>query len=102
MKQYVNRNCPVCGGYVVINALGNLMCEKCHYVLPDSTTATITIPKSDKYIKQKPYVGDDGIYCPVNEYVQEGCASAYRLIISKELFIEAYNKWIKEPNNDSV
>jgi hypothetical protein len=34
--------------------------------------------------------------------VQEGCASDYRLIISKELFIEAYNKWIKEPNNDSV
>lgn len=42
MKQYVNKNCPVCGGYVVINALGDEMCEKCHYILPTTTHAIIS------------------------------------------------------------
>ena len=41
-------------------------------------------------------MNDEGIYMPVQEYVQSGCASHYRCIITKELFIEAYNKWIKE------
>ena len=48
------------------------------------------------YIKQYPYVGDDGIYIPCEEYVEEGCSSAYKCILTKEMFIEAYNKWIKE------
>lgn len=48
-----------------------------------------------KYIKQEPYVGDDGIWAPVEAYVPEGCASSYKLVMSKEMFIEAYNKWIK-------
>lgn len=47
------------------------------------------------YIKQNPYVGEDGIYYPYNEYVPEGYASEYRRILTKEIFIEAYNKWIK-------
>lgn len=47
------------------------------------------------YIKKYPYVGDDGIYVPCEEYVLEGCASAYKCILTKEMFIEAYNKWIK-------
>ena len=48
-----------------------------------------------RYIKQKPFVDDHGIYMPVNEYVHEGCASQYRCLMTKEMFIEAYNKWIK-------
>ena len=47
-----------------------------------------------EYIKQEPYVGDDAIYWPVEEYVREDCASYYRPVLTKELFIEAYNKWI--------
>lgn len=47
------------------------------------------------YIKQEPYVDDDGIWIPYEEYVLEGYASAYRLVMSKEIFVEAYNKWIK-------
>ena len=47
------------------------------------------------YVKQHPYVGDDGIYMPVQEYVPNDCCSEYRMILSKEMFIEAYNKWIK-------
>lgn len=59
--------------------------------------ATLVQP-SEVYIKQLPYVGDDGIYTPVNEYVQEGCAGTYRLVLSKEMFIEAYTKWILPSN----
>ena len=45
MSQYVNKNCPVCGGYVVSLTNGTELCEKCHYVLPapnwaESTTST--------------------------------------------------------------
>ena len=49
-----------------------------------------------KYVKQHPYVGDDGIYTPVHEYALEGTESVYRLVMTKEMFVEAYNKWIKE------
>lgn len=46
------------------------------------------------YVKQEPFVGEDGIYMPINEHVPEGCTSSYKMILSKEMFIEAYNKWI--------
>lgn len=48
-----------------------------------------------KYVKNEPYVGDDGIYMPVTEYSLEGTMPYYRLVVTKELFVEAYNKWIK-------
>lgn len=48
-----------------------------------------------KYVEQLPYVNDDGIYMPLNTYVPEGCASSYKCIMTKEMFVEAYNKWIK-------
>lgn len=51
--------------------------------------------KQEAYVKQYPYVDDTGIYVPYEEYVQEGFASNYKLLISKETFVEAYNKWIK-------
>lgn len=47
------------------------------------------------YMKQEPYISDKGIWAPVHEYMPEGMASNYRLVISKEMFVEAYNKWIK-------
>lgn len=47
------------------------------------------------YVKQNPYVDDNGIWMPYQEYVPEGCASTYKLVMSKEMFVEAYNKWIK-------
>lgn len=50
---------------------------------------------SGRYIRQEPYVGDDGIYVPDKEYVPEGCVSTYRCVMTKEMFVEAYNKWIK-------
>ncbi len=55
---------------------------------------------SDVWVKQYPYVDEKGIYVPCAEYVQEGCASTYRLVISKEMFVEAYNKWIRSADCD--
>lgn len=49
---------------------------------------------SGRYIKQKPYVDDHGIYVPSNEYIPEGCAGTFHLVMTKEMFIEAYNRWI--------
>ena len=48
-----------------------------------------------RYVKQHPFVGDDGMYMPVDEYTLEGTASLYRIVMTKEMFVEAYNKWIK-------
>ena len=50
-----------------------------------------------KYILQEPYVGDDGIYVPCETYVPKGCECAYQCVLTKEMFVEAYNKWIKNP-----
>lgn len=52
------------------------------------------------YIKQEPYIDDTGLYLPCEEYVPEGTASAYRMVISKEQFVEMYNKWIKGEENE--
>jgi hypothetical protein len=47
------------------------------------------------YVLQKPYVGDDGIYIPCEPYAPVDCATTYECILSRDLFVEAYNKWIK-------
>ena len=49
-----------------------------------------------KMIETKPKVMDDGIYIPTSQYVEEGSQPYYINIITKEVFIEAYNKFIKE------
>ena len=48
-----------------------------------------------KYTRRYPYVNDDGIYMPCSEYEPESCDTTYRMLMSKEMFVEAYNKWIK-------
>ena len=55
-----------------------------------TTTVTATIAPSEP---AKAYVGDDGIYVPSRYDYRY-----HELLISRELFVEAYNKWIK---NDS-
>ena len=52
---------------------------------------------SPKYIRQEPYVDENGIYVPVHPYVQEGMGSAYRCVMTKEMFVEAYNRYINKP-----
>lgn len=50
---------------------------------------------SQRYIRQEPYINDYGIFVPEKSCVPEGCASVYNCLITKEIFVEAYNKWIK-------
>ena len=57
----------------------------------DSTYNALT----EKLVKHEPYVDDIGIWYPVHEYTPEWMDTKYNLIVSKEMFIEAYNKWIK-------
>lgn len=46
-------------------------------------------------VKHEPYVDDEGVWRPVHECTPGWSDTAYKLVISKEMFIEAYNKWIK-------
>lgn len=50
--------------------------------------------KEPVYVKQEPYVSENGIYMPEQPYALEGTGS-YRMVISREMFVEAYNKYIK-------
>jgi hypothetical protein len=50
------------------------------------------------YVKLEPYVNESGIWFPCEGYGVEGAPHAYKCLITKELFVEAYEKWIK---NDS-
>lgn len=44
MTNYLNKICPVCGGNILLTALGQ-MCEQCHYVLPTTNSASTTMSK---------------------------------------------------------
>lgn len=57
---------------------------------------------SVRFIKQEPYVDEHGIYESIDAYAQEGYASAYRCVMTKEMFVEVYNKWIKPTYNTFV
>lgn len=82
--------CYKCGAEMRHNGDGYYECLNCH------TMALSIVPEKPQiYVKQEPYVDDNGIWMPYEEYVLEGCASNYRLVLSKEMFVEAYNKWIK-------
>lgn len=47
------------------------------------------------WVKTQPRIDDEGIWMPLSAYVPEGHETNYQLILTKEIFIEAYNKWIK-------
>lgn len=51
--------------------------------------------KPKTYVKQEPYINNEGIWIPVHEYVEEGLESVYRCVMTKEMFVEAHNKYIK-------
>ena len=41
-----------------------------------------------EWVKNKPYVGEDGIYEPCTAYSESGKGTQYRLVIPKEIFIK--------------
>ncbi len=55
------------------------------------TSADVLHAKLAKSEPAKPFVNDDGIYIPSNVD-----SRYHKLLISRELFVEAYNKWIAE------
>lgn len=68
-------------------------------MLNDSQTS-IEFETSHEYVQNPSYVNDDGIWVPCHPYTFKGTASAYKMLISKDLFIEAYNKWIRGRTNE--
>ena len=52
------------------------------------------------YTENLPFVGEDAIYVPCQPLTPNGIVSNYTALLTKELFIEAYNKWIKETTNE--
>ena len=52
------------------------------------------------YTQHFPYVGDDAIYVPAESVTRSDLMPVYKQLITKELFVEAYNKWIKGENNE--
>lgn len=62
-------------------------------------SSTIKI-RSPVYVKQEPYIDDEGLFMPCEEYVLEGHETYYRMAISKQQFIEMYNKWIKGEHDE--
>ena len=63
-------------------------------MLNDKQTS-VEIEDSREWIENKPYIDDSGIWVPCSQYTPAGTKSLYKQLISKELFIEAYNKWIR-------
>ena len=61
--QYLNKNCPICGGYIMIPEPGYEICASCGYTLPGATTAQtesnalenidVLIINGYKYVKEK-------------------------------------------------
>lgn len=60
------------------------------------------IDSMETYCKQNPYVDDDGIYVPLHDRVKVGTMSAYKNLIPKEVFVEAYEKWISPAKYEPV
>lgn len=94
--------CPICKNQIVIDS-DEKYCIMCGYKVPPYTETICVdypiqtfigyaVPKT--HYKVEPKVESDGIYIPEVEYVHEGVEPNYRLIMSKDMFIEAYIKWV--------
>jgi predicted RNA-binding Zn-ribbon protein involved in translation (DUF1610 family) len=71
------------------------------YKCPNCGNGMILInTKPRELIKLEPMVSEDGIYVPIEEYVYSDQPKDYRCVMTKEIFIEAYKKYILEENSD--
>lgn len=78
--------------------LKNLDGTKTAIIEPDKIKSKMTHVDSREYERLTPYVDESGIWFPCEEYGVKGIPHAYKCLITKGLFVEAYEKWIK---NDS-
>ena len=94
--------CPVCDrNSIITNIQNERYCIICGRKIPPYTetiplennvyTATLEQPV---YIPTKPMITDDGIFMPLVDSVREGEEPYYKLVMSKDMFIEAYIRWI--------
>lgn len=51
---------------------------------------------SNEYVKLEPVVGDEGIWVPEPKYQIKDKPHSYKCIMTREMFIEAYNKYIRD------
>lgn len=57
----------------------------------------IKLPKQEaEEYNDQPFIDDHGIYMPVLEYGR----NAYRQVMTKDLFVEAYNRYIRDAEGD--
>lgn len=68
-------------------------------MLNDNVTS-IEHELAQEWVQNKPYIDDEGLNVPLNQYSLKGTMSCYKQLISKELFIEMYHRWIKGENNE--
>ena len=69
------------------------------YRCPNCNNGMILInTKPRELIKLEPRVSEDGIYVPIEEYVYDDQPRHYRCVMTKEIFVEAYKKYILEEN----
>lgn len=59
-----------------------------------------TVQNKDVWKKNFAEVRDDGIYVPSVEFTPQNMESNYKLLISKEMFIDAYNKYINNTSSE--
>ena len=58
-------------------------------------TIEVVMKKSTGDLRRaEPYVGEDGIYMPIHDYIYDGGPAEYKMIITKELFQEAFKEYI--------
>ena len=60
---------------------------------------TINMEEGEMWYPTYPYVDDKGIWIPLSPYANDKVASDYKLLISKEMFVEAYNRYIRDNTN---
>lgn len=71
------------------------------YRCPNCNNGMIIIQtEKPRLIKLSPKIDEDGIYVPISEYVYSNEPQDYRCIMTKEMFVEAYKKYILEDNNE--
>lgn len=98
--------CPICKNAIVVDT-DKKYCIICGYVPPQFSEETQSKMKEfanylvpdgiadiAKQVPTFPEVRSDGIYIPLTDSVPEGCIPNYRLLISKDMFIHAYFKYI--------
>ncbi|MBQ6536825.1 MAG: hypothetical protein IJI40_08640 [Firmicutes bacterium] len=56
--------------------------------------------RGDEWLKAEPLIDDEGIFIPEKVYYRASSGCQYRLIMTREMFREAWRRYIKEDQDD--